>query len=220
MLEFGVIGLVWLSVAAAIVGFVLPWATVDVKYRGITEQFDQVTRGTPLEQLAGKLTKELGRVAITVKRGAETVTGELPDLSEIPTQVSGAQVPQLANRQDVQVVLALTEMLTGQRELGAKSHAVYLLPGLALVCGLLVTIARRVRLVCAPVGIVCLVVAGGGFWKLLTTKTETLLVAITIEQGLWLSLWAYVGIGLAALVLAALTRSRSHVIPTRAGIGE
>jgi len=58
------------------------------------------------------------------------------------------------------------------------------------------------------VGIVCLVVAGGGFWKLLTTKTETLLVAITIEQGLWLSLWAYVGIGLAALVLAALARSR------------
>jgi len=210
VIGLGSIGLVWLSAAAAVRGFFLPWATLDVKQPAIPGQISQVAQGTPRDELAGRLTERIGRVAIQVKRGAETVTGELPDLSKIPTQVSGVEIPQLANRQDVQVVLVLAEMLTGQRKLGAKSYAVYLLPGLALVCALLVTFTRRMGIL---VGIVCLPVAGIGFWKLLTTETGTPLVSITIGQGLWLSLGSYVGLGLAAIVLACL--GRRLTVPTR-----
>lgn len=204
LLRVGLLGLAWLSVGAALVGFVLPWAMLEVEY----------VQGTALEELAGKLGQELGRVVVSVKRGAETVTGELPDLSQIADEVSGIQIPQLANRKDAKVVLALAEMLTGphtkifgvgagQRELGAKSYAVYLVPGLALLCGLLLTGAGRARAVCLLLAFLCFGIAGAGFWKLLTTKTDTLLVGIVIGQGLWMSLWAYVGLGVAAMGLAA-----------------
>jgi len=193
---------VWLSVAAALEGFVEPWAHLDVKYRTVTSAVDQAARSAGLGDLSQRLTEKLGRVVVQVKRGAETVTGELPDLSKIPTEVSGAQIPQWANRQDAKVVLALAEMLTGQQQLGAKSYAVYLVPGLALLFGILLTAAGRRRLLCGLIALLSMAVAGGGFWKLLTTNTDSLLVDIAIGRGLWMSLWAYAGLGLCALLLA------------------
>ena len=195
---------VWVSVAAALDGFVKPWAHLDVKYRTVVNAVDQVAGSAGLGDLSRRLTEELGRVVVKVTRGAQTLTGELPDLSKIPTEVSGAQIPQQANRQDAKVVLALAEMLTGQRELGAKSYAVYLVPGLALLFGVVLTVANRQRLLCGCLALLCLTVAGGGFWKLLTSDTDTLLVGITIGQGLWQSLWAYAGLGVSAVGLAAI----------------
>ena len=193
---------VWLSVAAALKGFVEPWAHLDVKYRTVTGAVDQAVQDTPLEELTRQLTKGLSRVVVKVKRGAETITGELSDLSKVPEEVTGAQIPQWANRQDAKVVLALAEIVTGQRQLGAKSYAVYLVPGAALLFGILLTAAGRLRLLCGLIALLCLAAAGGGFWKLLTTDTNTLLVDITIGRGLWMSLWAYAGLGLCALLLA------------------
>jgi len=194
----------WLSVGAALAGFVRPWAILEVKYRKVTGAVGHAVQGTPLEALAGKLSQELGRVVVSVKRGAETVTGELPDLSKVPDEVSGIQIPRLANQRDAKVVLALAEMLTGQRELGAKSYAVYLVPGLALLWGLLLTAAGRTRAVCLLIAVLCFGAAGVGFWKLLTAETDTLLVGIVIGPGLWMSLWAYVGLGVSAAGLAAV----------------
>ena len=200
---------VWISVAASVIGFVLPWATLDVKAAHLPGQLTQALPGADLQALAGKLTSKIGRVTIQFKRGTETIAGELlPDLSTIPTSVSGLEIPQLVNRQDAKVAMAFAEMFTGQRDLGAKSYAVYLLPGLALLGGALVTLAGRMRLVCVGIGGMCLAIAGVGFWKLLTIKTGTLLVAITIGPGLWLSLWAYVGLGLSAIGVAMLGASR------------
>ena len=59
------------------------------------------------------------------------------------------------------------------------------------------------------VAIVCAAVAGVGFWKLLTTNTQSLMVAITIGPGLWLSLWAYVGVACAAGVSGILGMKRA-----------
>ena len=193
---------VWIGVAAAMIGFVLPWATMDLKAARLAGQWGQAIPGSDLQILAGHLASNVGRVTLKIKRGAETITGELPDLSKIPTSVNGPQIPEWTNRQDSQVVMALAEMLAGQRDLGAKSYAVYLLPGLALLVGVLVTLAGRARAVCVVLGAACLAIAGLGFWKLLTTKTDTLLVAITIGPGLWLSCWAYTGLGVCALLRA------------------
>ena len=216
------VGGVWISVAVSVIGFVLPWATLDVKAAHLPGQLSQALPGADLQALAGKLTSKVGRstsllrhslgsmegaasvgrVTIQVKRGAETITGELPDLSTIPTRVNGPQIPEWINRRDAKVVMALAEMLTGQRDLGAKSYAVYLVPGLALLGGVLVTLAGRLRVVCGGIGGACLAIAGLGFWKLLTIETGTRLAAITIGPGLWLSLWAYVGLGICAILLA------------------
>ena len=196
--------LVWASVAATVAGFFLPWAEIEVREPGLVKQ---VRGGVPGQRLMGGLTKKVGKVAVEVRRGTEKVTGELPSLGDIPSRVSGVQIPQMANQPNAKVAMALLELFTKERQhIGAKSYAVYLLPGLALLCGLLATFLGQVTAVAIGVAALCFVVAGAGFWKLLTTNTQALFVAITIGPGLWLSLWAYVGLAAGAACSAILRR--------------
>lgn len=196
--------LTWVSVAVVLRAFFLPWATIDLEEPGLVQQARETLEGHGL--LEG-LTKRIGTVAVEIRRGAETVTGELPSLSDIPRQVSGAQIPQLANQDNAQVAIALLELLANERQhIGAKSYAVYLVPSLALLCGLLLTVLGGTAAVALGVAGLCAGIAGVGFWKLLTTNTQTLFIAITIGPGLWLSLWAYVGLAVSALLFAAKGR--------------
>ena len=191
----------WASVAVVVVAFFVPWARIDLREPGLLRQ----ARRTAEEQgLLGGLMDKVGKVTVEIRRGTETVTGELPGLADIPKRASGAQIPQMANQPNAKVAIALMELLTNTRQhLGAKSYAVYLVPGLALLCGALLTVRGRVRGVALGIAAGCAVVAGAGFWKLLTTNTATLFIAITIGPGLWLSLWGYVGLAVAALGAAA-----------------
>ena len=196
------LALVWMSVAATIAAFFLPWAMIDLREPGLVKQARQAVPG---QELLGGLTKKVGRVAVEIRRGAETVTGELPDLADIPRQVNGVQIPQMVNQKNAQVAMALVELFTRERQhIGAKSYAVYLVPGLALLCGLLVTFVGGVRGFSLGVAGLCAAIAGVGFWKLLTTNTQSLFIAITIGPGLWLSLWSYMvlaaGAGLSLIV--------------------
>lgn len=182
----------WVGAVATVAGFWMPWARIDLR-----------------EPAHVDLQRGMGRIAVTIRRGAETVTGELPSLADIPTEVSGAQIPQMVRRDDAQVAVALVELLTNSRfHLGLKRYAVYLLPGLALLCGLLLTVATRRKSVVWGVGLLCGGIAAVGFWKLSTMNAETLLVAITIGPGLWLSLWGYVGLALAAILARIDSLSR------------
>ncbi|MBI4353859.1 MAG: hypothetical protein HY595_01340 [Candidatus Omnitrophica bacterium] len=207
----GVLG-VWVSVATVLAGFVQPWASIDVKYRDVardvTGAVDAVAQEAGLGDVLASLSKRVGRIAVSVKQGTETIAGELPDLSTIPTEISGADIPRLANRKDAHVVLALAEMWTGHRELGTKSYVVYLIPGLVLLAGVLVTVFRGARWLCVLVGLTVLAIAGFAGWKISTTHTDTLLVAITIEPGLWRVCWGYAGFGLSALLLALTASTR------------
>ena len=189
-------GLVWVSASTALIGFFLPWAAIDLREPSAVRQLREMAR---LRGTVGGLTRDLSRITVQVRRGAETITGELPKLSDIPKEVSGVQIPRLANQENAKVAMALIELLTRQRQhIGAKSYAVYLVPGLALVFSLLLTVLGGRKVVTIGTLILCAAIAGGGFWKLLTTNTKTLFIAITIGRGLWLSLWAYVGLALAA----------------------
>ena len=177
--------LAWGSAAVALIGFVQPWAYLDLR--------------DPALGKLGSLTKRLGRVTIEVKHGAERVTGELPSLNSIPKHVSGIQIPQLANQDDANLAMAIMELLTNtSNNIGFKSYAVYLLPGLALLGAALLTLCSGSRFVPIGVAAISSAVAAFGFWKLLTTDTRTLFIAITIGRGLWMSLWAYVGLAAAA----------------------
>ncbi len=196
--------LIVLSMAAAVVGFYLPWALIDVHEPG---GLRQLRTAAPLGHTLGGLTHDVGRITATIRRGTDTVTGEL-NLADIPRQVSGAQVPSMVRGEHAQVAIAIAELLLQTRQhLDLKSLLVYLLPGIAVCCGLLLLTAGQHRLVAGVAGGLCAVMAAVGFWKLLTTNTSTLFIAITIGRGLWLSLWAYVGLALAAaLSVAALPR--------------
>lgn len=205
-LRWGSMGLAASSMIAAVVGFYLPWARIDLREPDVIQQLRETT---PLGGVVDALKQDVGRIAVQVKRGAETVTGDLPSFSDFPKQVTGAQIPQMVNEERAKVAAALVELLTNTRQhVGLKSYAVYVVPGFALLAGaLLLGLGHR-----APaawgVAVVCGGIAGVGFWKLLTTNMQTRFVAITIGPGLWLSLWAYTGLAAAAAALGALTPRR------------
>lgn len=204
MMQRLALGLAWLSVAVALVAFCLPWAHLELREPELARQVRRTAEG---QRLLGDLTEAIGRVGVKIRRGAETITGELPQLSDLPREVRGVDVPRLANQQNAQVAVALFELLTNTRQdIGLKSYAVYLVPGLALIFGLLLSALGARRAVALGIAAVCAAVAGVGFWKLLTTNTQALFVAITIGRGLWLSLWAYVGLAASALFLALCPR--------------
>ncbi len=204
VMRVGVLGIMWAGVVMVLVGFVLPWARLDLKSPKLPQQLQDVAGMTPVSDLLGNLTRKVGRVVVQVKHGAETVTGELPNLNQIPREVRGVDIPYMVNQQNAQVVMALAELLTGQQQLGAKSYVVYVLPGLALLCGVLLTLTPRARLFCLCIGVVCVAGAAVGYWKVTTTKLDNLLVAITLAKGLWLSLQGYALVGVSALVLVLL----------------
>jgi hypothetical protein len=202
------VGLAWISVVVAGVAFCLPWAHVDLASPGLIQQLTDVT---PLHDTIEGLARDLGRVAVTIRRGAEVVTGDLSQVLDIPRTISGAQIPRLVRQPNAQVAIALMELLTNTRQhLVERSAVVYLAPGIALWCGLLLTFVGRRRAVAIAVAGLCAGIAGMGGWKLLTTDTSTLVVAIAIGPGLWLSLGAYLGLAVAGAVLAC-HRQRAHV---------
>jgi hypothetical protein len=197
----------WVCAGSTVVGFVLPWASLDLREPGVVRQLKETE---PVRDTLSGLTKDIGRIAVKVRWGAESVTGDLPSLAEIPKQVSGIQIPQLANQKNTQVAMALIELLMNERQhMGAKSYAVYLLPGMALACALLLTLLGTRRVVTIGAAVLCGMIAGVGFWKLLTTNTQTLFIAITIGPGLWLSLWAYAALALAATALSVTKPARA-----------
>ena len=197
--------LIWISVAATVVAFFLPWVRLEVRQPGLLAKVRETAEKSGL---LGALTEKLGDITATVSRGAESVTGMLPSLSDIPRTISGVQVPQLVNQKNAKLALMLFEMVTNKRQdIGRKSYAVYLVPGIALVCGLLLTGCGRVKAVPVVVGLLCAGIAGVGFWKLLTLNTDIPFLAITIGPGLWVSLWAYAVLAAAALLVRVPGRS-------------
>ncbi|MBI4342805.1 MAG: hypothetical protein HY599_05510 [Candidatus Omnitrophica bacterium] len=191
-----VLGLAWISALSAAVGFVQPWAHLDVREPSMMKRVRQAVGD---QGRVDGFTKRLSRVTVEVRRGTQTLTGELPSLKDLPKQVSGIQIPQMANREDAKVAMALMELLMpASQHVGLKSYVVYLLPGLALLGAVLLTWLGDRPAVPIGVAAVSSAVAGVGCWKLLTTNTQALFVAITIGHGLWMSLWAHVGLAVAA----------------------
>ena len=205
-MRYGILGLVWASVAATVVGFYQPWARIDLREPTLLQQLRQAA---PLGGAVGGLTKNVHRITAKIRRGAETITGDLPSMADIPKQVSGADIPALANAKHAQVAVALAELFTHRRQpIGLQSYAVYLLPGLALLAGALLTLVPGLPAAIVT-ALICAAIAGIGFWELLTMNTSTLFVAVTIGPGVWLSLWAYAALALCGVWLALIRPRRN-----------
>ena len=198
-LHAGALAATWAGVAVVVVGFFMPWVSIAVG-AGMD--------GRPLAQLAADVADRLGgRVVVNVQRGAETVSGSLEELAAIPPQLSGAEIPDLARREDTRLALAVAELLTGRREFAQRSNRVYAVPAFAVLLALAAWIAGRRGVLLAVIGLAALSLAGYGFWRLATAKTHVPLLSVGIGPGLWLSCCGYLIVG-AAAVLAAVQTSR------------
>ena len=203
-----IVAAIWISAGGVVAGFLMPWVTLKTN-REVVGAVDSVMEATPFAGLVKDVSKRVGHVVIHVKRGTDTITAELPDLSTLPSTIRGADIPVLANRDDVKGAAALAELLTGQRtwgRVGVNSYAIYLVPGLALVFALTVTFVHR-PWVGGLIGATCVAIAGIWWWKLATVKLETAMVAVLLEPGLWLSCGSYAGLGAASLARALTLRA-------------
>ena len=123
--------LVWVGVAAALIGFFLPWGMLDLREGRTEKQFAASARKS-----LGKTFKSMGAKPSHQPSWIRSHHGQGAPM--IPTRVSGYQIPRLANRENVKIVTGLMELVTKKRErVGLKSYAVYLVPGIALLCGML-----------------------------------------------------------------------------------
>ena len=165
-----------------------------------------------MKQLSAKASQSLSKTfKVKASREPSWIRHRSGREPMIPTKVSGVQVPQLANQKNAKVVMQLVELFTKKREaIGMMSYAVYLVPGIALLCGLLLTRFGEKRPIAIGTAALCAAIAGAGFWKLLTTDTKALF-AIAIGPGLWLSLWAYVGLALVAVASALPEQFRGQL---------
>jgi len=203
----------WACVATVVAAFFLPWARFQINPHGLTRVSDDLASTASFQELAQRLSDKVGRVVVTVQRGAETTTGQLSDLSAMPSEVAGVDIPRLARREDARLLAAVGGVLAPTRGTPetwrARSAMVYLVPILAVVVGLLMTGWRR-RLPLLALGALCLGIAGAGWWRLSVTAMDTFLATVRIGPGLWMSCLGYAGLGLAAIGLGLWTRDRDE----------
>jgi hypothetical protein len=189
-------GLVLCSLGVVMAGFWMPWAYFTLRQPGLVKTFGDASG---VEEPLKELTRNLGRVTLKMQRNGRTIVSDVPSLADIPTQLSGADILVMVRAQKTQGALALLELLTGQRhDLVRKSWSVYLIPGVAVLCGIVLLGWGRHPAASVGIGLLSAAIAAGGLWTLLTMHSRTSFVAITIGPGLWLSVGAYVGLSIAS----------------------
>lgn len=189
--------LTWISAGMVLAGFFLPWANLQVRESKLLGKLGKITQS---QEVASVLGSGIRKITATIRRGSETISADLSDLSSVPKHVSGFQIPRLANQDNAKVALALMEMVTDQKQhIGLKSYLVYLLPLIALISAGLLTMKSDQRWIVLGVGMLCAVVFGIGSWKVMTIDPNTLLVVVTIGQGLWFSLAGYLGLSVCSI---------------------
>jgi hypothetical protein len=177
-------GLAWASAGVAVAAFFLPWARFDAR---------------PPAAALGRL----GNVTLEIRANGRTVNASLADLSSLPPVVRGADIPRLARDENARAGVMVWEMLTGKpQHVEAKSLAVYLVPALAVLGALALSLLQSRRTVSLAIALACAAAAALGAHKLATFTSGAASAAVSIGPGLWISIGAYAGLAAAAVMMS------------------
>ena len=190
--------LVWLSAAITLIAFSMPWISLGPRPSHPSKPVRQESKAPPRPSANLQLSPEFSRVLKNVSRD---IARTADTMVKLRIRITGAQIPRMANQEQTKAALDLMERMTKKRQnLGLKSYAVYLVPGLALLCaGTLIRRGRR-KWVAAAVAVICAGIALGGGIELLIVGAQQTLNGVRLESGLWLSLLGYAGLAVAAFV--------------------
>ena len=190
--------LVIVASALIVVAFFMPWAKVATSVTGISKEVTSTVEDTPL---AGKVVGKIS--AIT-----DAIAG-LGDV-EIKTTVRGSQVPALVNNQTSKVALSLAQVMFKSAEgIDKKSYLVYLLPLLGIACAALAVIGVKNKLFVGVMLVISGAVSIGGLYNLYTMDIGSQAVKISIEDGLWYTMYAFLFIFLVSVAWLILDRKRA-----------
>jgi hypothetical protein len=115
-------------------------------------------------------------------------------------EISGFQVPILANRSDSRFMVQLIQLFSpGVKDAGKKSWLIWGAPLLAVLLALLHAFIKENKWLNLVVGILGVLIFAVGTYKLKTANLDKTVLSVSIMPGLWLLLYGYLGMGLACL---------------------
>jgi len=167
-----------------VVSFFRPWAkavTSPTKIAGgLKDAISDTLKDTGI---ADKLIAKVDTATATLNR-FENV--------RFQTVVSGYELPVMVNRETSKTALSLVQIFDPKAaDIGKKVLLVYLIPAGALLCIALAFLGMRHDIFVAIMAVLSGVVAAVGLTKLMTTDIANNVVQITIEMGLWQTLYSY-----------------------------
>ena len=137
----------------------------------------------------------------------KSFTGSLSKFGDIgvKTTITGYQIPQLVNDKTSKVALSVAQILFKSTEgLDIKSYLVYLLPLFGIICSLFAFLGQSKKIY----SILMIVISGAvslvGLYNLHTADLPNLAVKVSIENGLWNTMYAFLFIcfiGIVGLLL-------------------
>ena len=174
--------------------FFVPWANVKASVTKIAGSITETAKPLEKSAIGGKVVKGLER--------ATDAIGSFGDVS-IKTTVTGYSIPAMVNQKTSKVALSLAQILFKSTEgLDKKSYLVYLLPILGILCALLAAIGMKIKWPVFAMLVISGFISIGGLYNLMTANLSNLYVQISIERGLWHTMYAYLVIFLIGIAWA------------------
>jgi len=176
--------LVIIAACVIVLAFFQPWARVQASVTGVSKDL--------MDQASGELkdTPAAAKFINKLKGVTDAISG-LGDI-EIKTQVSGYNVPRMVNNKTSKVALSLAQIMFKSTEgLDWKSYLVYALPLCAILCAVLSVIGTRQKMAVLVMLILSGAISLAGLYNLHTMDIGTASIKITIAEGLWDSMHAF-----------------------------
>ena len=198
MRKIVLLALVVICALAIVHAFFMPWARASTSATKVANRLAKSATGGMLENtpFAGKFI-----------RGLDKATNTISDIGDIQikTAVSGYDIPTLINKKSSQTAIAIASvMFKDAKDLDKKSMLVYLLPLLALACIGLAIVGLKSKIALIVMAVLSGGIAVVGLYNLMTIDLSKLPVQISIEQGLWQTMYAYLIISVIGIVWVAL----------------
>ena len=189
--------LVYAAAVLIIIGFLMPWATVATSVTGVSKGLLGSLEKTPY---AGKIVGKISE--------ATDAIGDLGDIS-IKNTVRGYQVPILVNDKSSKVAMSLAQIFFKQADdLDKKSYLVYLFPIAGVVCALLAFLGDRNKIYTIAMTVLGGAIGIVGLFKLYTLDVSSTIVKISIQNGLWVILYAFLFIFIAGITALASDKKK------------
>ncbi len=168
-----------------IVSFFMPWAKATVSATKVAKNL--------ANSASGKLQDTpFGGKFVRIFDQATNAIGDLGDI-KVKTTVSGYDIPDMINKKSSHVAIQLAQLLfKDAKDLDKKSMLVYLLPLFAIACIILAMAGLRYKISVIAAAIIGGVIGIGGLYELIATDLSKLPVQISIETGLWLTMYGYI----------------------------
>lgn len=202
MKKIAFVGLVIVAAIVIVSSFFKPWVRLSTSVTKISGELVGKTTGKIKEApLAGKFVKELEKVTSAI--------GNLGDV-EVKTTVSGYDIPTLVNKKSSKVAISFVQsFFKGAKDLDKKSKLVLFLPLFAILCVVLAIAGIRYKFAVVLMAVLSSLISLVGLYKLKTLDLSSLTVNITIEKGLWQTIYAYLFIFVLSIVWLATDKKQT-----------